>query len=182
MNKEKKIQIAFYKGQGSPISKTIKYITNSNYSHTEIIIGKYWYGANIDIMNKSMITKIEKPKEDPEDWDVFDIMVDKKQYKSIVSDLDSFVGADYNFSGLIKYLIGYNISGNDKFICSEFAAFILIKNKVLKMKKAPLSYDPGMLYNEIENKFRYTVKDKLSIMKSKLTGKNISKEEIYIEW
>jgi len=180
--KDKKIQLAFFKGGTSVISKSIKFITNSKYSHTEIIVGKYWYGANIDLMNKSQITKVERPKVNVEDWDIFDIVVTKKQYDTIIKDLNSYVGSDYNFSGLVKYMIGYNISGNDKFFCSEFATYILIKNKVLKMHKVPISYDPGALYIELNNKFLFTKEKHVKVFKGAISKMSFSNEAIYMEW
>ncbi len=181
----KQIKIAFFKAKhGSLLSKTIKFVTNSEYSHTELVIGDVWYGSNINLMGESGITKFTKPRIIPDEWKIVSVNVSDKQYKDIKKDANLLVGSGYAFINAIKSQFSlFNVETKDEFFCSEFVAYLLTKHKVIKLKDGkPAKYDPGHLYNEFNNKLKYTAKKYKKINFAKLAKTNYSSEELYLTW
>lgn len=181
----KKIQVAFFKAMyGSVLSKTIKVVTNSEYSHVELIIGEHWYGSNINLLGESGITKVHKPKITPKEWKIIDINVTDKQYKEIKQTAEQLVGSGYSFVGAIKSQFSiFDVTTTDEFFCSQYVAYVLKKNKVLHFVKGKASkYDPGALLREMTNKVKYTKKDSRKLKFSELKTISFSLEEIQYRW
>lgn len=181
----KTIQVAFFKAAyGSILSKTIKVVTQSEYSHVELIIKDTWYGSNVNLLGTSGITKIHKPIIKPHEWTIVDIKVSDKQYKEILSTANSLVGSGYAFMAAIKsQFSSLNVTTQDEFFCSQFIAYILKKHKVLHFVKNEASkYDPGSLMSELNNKIKFTSKKNKILEFSKLQSKSFSLEELYLQW
>jgi hypothetical protein len=182
----KKIQIAFFKAKyGSVLSKTIQLVTNSEYSHVELIINDTWYGSNINLLKSSGVTKIHKPIIKPSEWTIVDINVTTEQYRNIELTANSLVGSGYAYLAAIKSQFSKADINTDisDFFCSQFVSYVLKKNGIIRLKnKYEGKYDPGSLYNEISNKIKFTKKPNRLLYFSKLHNKAFSMEEIYLKW
>lgn len=184
--KNKKIQIAFFKAKyGSILSKTIQIVTNSEYSHVELILKDTWYGANINLLKTSGITKVVKPVIKPNEWTIIDVYVTKEQYIEIEKTANNSVGAGYAFLSAIRtqFSILDMPTDTSEFFCSQFVSYVLKKNHVIKLKnKEEARYDPGSLYRELNNKIKFTKSDNKLLTFSKLTHRSFSLEELYLNW
>lgn len=184
--KNKKIQVAFFKAKyGSVLSKTIQLVTNSEYSHVELIIKDTWYGSNINLLKSSGVTKIIKPIIKPNEWTIVDIYVTKEQYLSIEATANNLVGSGYAYIAAIKTQFSKADMPTDisDFFCSQFVSYVLKKNSIIRLKKKEEGrYDPGSLYNEISNKIKFTKNESRILKFSKLTHRAFSNEELYLNW
>ncbi len=184
--RNKKIQVAFFKARyGSVLSKTIQLVTNSEYSHVELILNDTWYGSNINILKSSGVTKIVKPKITPSEWVIVDVLVTKEQYKNVETTANSLVGSGYAYIAAIKTQFSKSDMPTDisDFFCSQLVSYILKKNGIIRLKnKHEAKYDPGSLYNEISNKIKFTKPTNSILRFSKLTHKAFSNEELYLNW
>lgn len=181
----KTVQLAFFKAMyGSILSKTIKVVTRSIYSHVEIIIDDTWYGSNIDLLGTSGITKLVKPKIDPKEWKIITVKVTDKQYKELKEDANSLVGSGYAFMAALQSQFSiFSVNISKEFFCSQFVSYLLKKHHILNFNKKNVSkYDPGTLFRELTNKAKYTKKNIKKIEFSNLTKKSFSLEEITYRW
>jgi len=169
------IKVAFFKGKGSVLSETIRTVTHSKYSHTEIIIDEYWYGANINFLKGSGVIKVKQSDMDvkEDEWDVMDIDVTDEEYVGIKNKLDSLVGRSYNFEGIVlTQMFGIIKKTKEEFFCSEMVAYVLLTNHILKLKTLSVNYHPGLLWEELNNKSKYTQKRYLKIRRGSLPKNN----------
>lgn len=130
-----KIYIGFSRHNSSALSKIIRLVEGSEYSHVYIRrqskYGEYVYQAsglqvnfmNIDIFNKNNVTVEEYE---------FELSDDKRE--KLIAFFIKYAGASYSVKSLFKILamigcerIGYNLKlqgdGTETFICSELGAF-----------------------------------------------------------
>lgn len=130
------IIIGFSTNKSSMLSKIIKSIENSNYSHVYIRrkskYGEYVYqasGLQVNFMNIDIFLKNNNIVEEYE----FEFPDNKKE--KLLEFFVKYAGAGYSISSLFKILaivsakrIGYNLKFNgdkdNSFICSELGAFM----------------------------------------------------------
>jgi len=177
------IKVAFFKGSGSILSKLVKAVTNSRYSHSEIIIGNYWYGANINLTGFSGVTKIYKPKISKSEWDIVSIKVTQEEFHSISDLANGAVGKGYSFkNALLSVFKSVNVDTDDEYFCSNLVTYFLTKSKILKMHNKPVKTTPADLYTELHNKMKYTKKALLKLNISDVTKREYSMESLYLTW
>ena len=152
------IQIAFYKGTGSWVHKTIRWWTKSPYSHAELIMpdGKTW--ISISPFLTSRVAPRIKCKVDPNDWDYLTFPLSWRppvhayQISQLYKFIDMTQGAKYDWTGMVmSQLCPFLIKRRNKWYCSEWIAHALVNSRIVMWDDLRL-YDtpdlsPGKLYN-----------------------------------
>lgn len=156
--------IAFLKNSDTLLSKGIRAVTGSRYSHAELVFDNgIHYTALTRLTGTTGVVKIQYDKY-TDDWDFVTVKVTEEEYNQALKIADGLVGKPYNYTGILfTQLFGFGISGNDEFFCSEFVAYVLHKSKILKLKNKMLSvYNPGLLYRELMVKIKHTSEKKMT--------------------
>jgi hypothetical protein len=124
------IYLASYKstheGPAGWINRGIRYVTNSEYSHSEIAVGNPFEGA-VDCVSSSGIdggVRVKRMKLSPTRWDILPLP-DVKQ-----SNVDQFLaresGAKYDFFGVARFLLPWLFGASKRrWFCSEACAAII---------------------------------------------------------
>ena len=127
-----KARLAFYKGKGTLVDKSIRLWTNSPYSHVELVIGEMWYSSSPRV--GGVRKKVVVPKEG--NWDYVDVDVDQE----ILDEL--FVatqGTGYDWKGIVfNEILPFSVHSDTKWYCSEWCAQAL--------GYEPAQMNPGYLF------------------------------------
>jgi hypothetical protein len=131
-----KAHLAFYRGKGTFIDSFIRWWTNSNYSHVELVINHEWYSSSIrdkGVRKKRMYPKLQN-------WDLLEVDIDIVHVLNIYN---KYENSKYDFTGvLLTHLIPLNIESKNKKFCSELCA------EFMKLD-APYTYTPESLCQKL---------------------------------
>lgn len=113
------VYIAMYKGKGSFYDSLIRFTTNSQYSHCEVVVAGTCYSSSPrDGGVRSKVIDLNDGK-----WDVFPV-----PHATPVNVLQWFVsnvGKKYDWFGAITQVLPIDLAKNDKYFCSEACAQML---------------------------------------------------------
>jgi len=130
------VQIAFYKAPGNLVDKTIRWGSNSIYSHVEII-GPDGYGWSSSQRDGGVRSK--KIDFESGSWDILDVAwVDAR---SAVMKVHPHLGKKYDYAAiLLSHVLATERHAKGRWICSELVAHCLgLPN--------PHTLSPGRLYD-----------------------------------
>ena len=138
------VTLAFRKANRHWLSKLVAKLTNSQYDHSEIIIGTVWVGAHF----KGGVTtkRVEYPLHS--NWDYITVPVDPKFNHKAVVFIDAARGDKYDFSGALGEALNipeFNVE--NKYFCSELVTRIMQEFGAKEVKGLnPVLVDPQELY------------------------------------
>jgi hypothetical protein len=136
------MQVAFYKGTHKGItgiySIGVRLVTNSPYSHCELILSD-GRSASASFLDKGVRYKqIEYTNKD--NWDF--LTIPDWYEPAAINWFNAHAGQSYDLLGNLHFLIGFIRDDDDDWFCSEaLAASLGITN--------PDKYDPGTLYTTL---------------------------------
>lgn len=115
------VRLAFYKAPGTLVDKFIRWGSNHEYSHVELIgpDGLGWSASTRE-------GKVRKKKInfDSGNWDIIDMPW--KDASVVASRMEPFMGQRYDYIGLfLTHVIALNRSVPNRWICSEIVAMAL---------------------------------------------------------
>jgi len=129
-------KLAFYKGPGDITDKAIRWYTDSQYSHVELVIDNMWYSTSPRDL------KVRAKRIAPKDvhWDYVEVEVDELSFASFFA---STKGAKYDFLGIVlSQFFPLDIHSRKRWFCSEFCA------EALKLEDSN-KYSPEDLYKYV---------------------------------
>lgn len=141
--------------------KCISWWTRNYYNHVGIIVGYVgdeplvlqanWRGIDIDCLKW-----IEKENEE---YEIRRLDLTDKQRTKIIREGNSYIGHDYDFVGLLNFLIGSaKLKDVKEVYCSELVYRILINQNIIKKSVDADMISPGRLYSLVFNISRQIVK------------------------
>lgn len=113
------MKLAMYKGKGNFYDMLIRIVTNSQYSHCELVIDGICYSSSPRDGGVRM-----KYIYLDDNWDSFNLLEEYTQEKA----LDWFVknvSKKYDWFGAITSILPFSINASNKFFCSEACATML---------------------------------------------------------
>lgn len=138
------VKLAFYKGEGNWVDKTIRWWTKSHYSHVELVINSVWYSSS----PRTLEVRGEKITPNPKHWDY--IILEPFNESSLIHLANKELGKKYDWMGIFfSQFIPLGRENPNKWFCSEFCVGML-KDQI-KFKHKPSWYSPGKLYEEIKS-------------------------------
>jgi len=119
-NDSKIIKVAFFKGKGSLLDKIIRWVTKSEYSHIEILIGNIWYASYAE--DGCVRAKKNAHKGLKEDWDYITLPQHyeeriKEAYKVCNGDTYSYINLLFKYTSFKPFKKSLD--------CAEFANLCL---------------------------------------------------------
>lgn len=106
------MKMAFYKGQGNFFDALVRFVTRSEYSHCELVIGDLcWSSSPRDGGIRRAQINLQSGH-----WDVIDIIGDED---AVDLWFKSREGAGYDWIGLIRTVIPFFPHSKTKYFCSE---------------------------------------------------------------
>ena len=128
-----KAKLAFYKGPGDITDKAIRWYTDSEYSHVELVIENMWYSTS----PRDLAVRAKKIAPRDGHWDYVEVDVDELSVASLYA---ATKGAKYDFLGIVlSQFMPLDIHSRKRWFCSEFCA------EALKLKDSN-KYSPEDLY------------------------------------
>jgi len=119
-NDSKIIKVAFFKGKGSLLDKIIRWVTKSEYSHIEILIGDVWYASYAE--DGGVRAKINAHRGLKSDWDY--IILPKHYEERILEAYKVCKGDTYSYINLLFKFTPFT-PFPDSLDCAEFASYCL---------------------------------------------------------
>lgn len=140
------MKVAFYIHSGDTlleklINYSVRFWTQSKYSHTELIDDRagyddpstwIWHSAD-SYQNR---VRAENIKFVPEHWEVYDVVV-KTGFQKVMADnaygiTDTWIGAKYDYLGiLLSQFIPMNVHSKTRWFCSELCHALLKHSYVI---------------------------------------------------
>jgi uncharacterized protein YycO len=115
------------------ISKSIQWWTKSPYFHVEMIIKEKWISTNPSV-GTVYIRDLEQLKTN---YDYYDVEVDGRKLKQVMTFINSQVGKKYDYWGiLMSTVINANKEDKEKWFCSELISAILTMFNISSPKNA----------------------------------------------
>ncbi len=152
----KKIRVAFFKGGDNWFHRVVRWWTNSQYSHAELVMPT---GEWISI--SPFLAKQVESRPGPDSpicqWDFIDIEVSDKKIESLEKFYELTKGQKYDWIGMIaSQILPFHIKARGRWYCSEWIVYALRISGILKWDKARI-YDqsdlsPQKLYVLLESK------------------------------
>ena len=143
------IRIAFYKADGNFIDKIIRIITNSKYSHCELLLpdGRMFSSDGWDNGKVRYTTQYNL-----DNWDILTFDIKDSELATLISWCDHKIGLQYDWLGVTRFIIPFIKQDPDKWFCSEIVCagleFIGRINKSIKTYRV----SPKSLYNILTEK------------------------------
>ena len=118
------MKIAFYKGEGNFFNKLIRWWTDSQITHVELIIDDVWYSSSH--RDGGVRGKVITPN--PDNWDIYYINVKDEYYaKEVISNA---MGCGYDWTGIIgSQILPFSLHWPGHYFCSEIVAEALMIDK-----------------------------------------------------
>jgi len=114
-----KVQFATYKGKGKLFNRLIRFWTQSEFSHCEIVIDGFMYSSSIMDGGVRM-----KPFHDDENWELIDLPWASSE--SVLTYHRATFNHQYDFADLItRHILHIPTKGNSGQFCSEWCAAAL---------------------------------------------------------
>jgi len=121
----------------------IKWWTNSQYYHAEIVIGDVWVESSGEGVHMHSL----RPLKDTYDYIDVDVDVEEERYRYVMDWIHSIRGAKYDYLGiLLSQVIRARIDDPNRWFCSELTTKVLQMFRVSEVKGlAPNTISPGDL-------------------------------------
>ena len=150
-----KVKVAFYKGKGNWKHKMVRWWTESQYSHVELVMPDNFTWITITPLMSSTVSSRIKTDFDLENWDFVSLDINEDQLQVINDFYGETQGCKYDWWGMIlSQFLPFHIKRREKWYCSEWIAYALriagiIDWKIIKIyDQTDLS--PQRLYNIIQ--------------------------------
>ena len=150
-----KVKVAFYKGKGNWKHKMVRWWTESQYSHVELVMPDNFTWITITPLMSSTVSSRIKTDFDLENLDFVSLDVNEDQLQVINDFYAETQGCKYDWWGMIlSQFLPFHIKRREKWYCSEWIAYALriagiIDWKIIKIyDQTDLS--PQRLYNIIQ--------------------------------
>lgn len=130
------MKLAMYKGKGTFYDKLIRIVTNSNYSHCELVIDGICYSSS----PRDRGVRMKYITLDT-NWDVFDLPCTYNQVYALEM-FTKHVGKKYDWIGAITSILPIQLNMSNRFFCSEICASMLGMSK-------PRSHTPQSVLDSI---------------------------------
>lgn len=142
------IRIAFYKADGNFIDKIIRIITNSKYSHCELLLpdGRMF---SSDGWNNGIVRYTDKYTLC--NWDFVNIDITEYELSTLLSWCDHKVGLKYDWMGVARFIIPFLKQDPEKWFCSELCCAALKFIGKLSRKVESFKMSPQNLYDTLVN-------------------------------
>jgi len=118
------VKLVFFKEVDSStlLRRLIKWWTNSNYYHVEIVIDNLWVSAELSGVELHEL----RPLEDKYDYVDLNVDLSKEQYTALLKWVGSKDGIRYDYLGvLLSTILPARIDNPNKWFCSEIVVKIL---------------------------------------------------------
>lgn len=127
------MKLAMYKGKGNFYDKLIRIVTNSKYSHCELVIAGICYSSS----PRDRGVRMKYIDLNTDNWDVFDLPESCNQELAINWFIKN-VGKKYDWIGAVTSVLPFQINVSNKFFCSEACAEMLNLSKPRRYKPQSL--------------------------------------------
>jgi hypothetical protein len=142
-----RIQLASYKAEyGNNVDKIIAWWTDSEYSHTEIIVDGVWYSTS----PRDLRLRAKRIAPTEGHWDIVDISDGAKDCEVILAEFAKYEGAKYDWTGIaLSQVLPLGMDSEQRWFCSEWAAHCLQSIGKLGTAKEANEYNPGSLHKVV---------------------------------
>ena len=146
------IRIAFYKGKGNWVNATVRWWTNSIYSHAELVLPDDITWIGISPFLKSKVDKRIKIDLNPSEWDFITLKISEEQLDIIMEFFEDTQGQGYDWIGMLfSQFLPCKIKHKKRWYCSEWISYALRISCVLDWRDIKI-YDrkdlsPAALFN-----------------------------------
>jgi len=150
-----KVKVAFYKGKGNWKHKMVRWWTESQYSHVELVMPDNFTWITITPLMSSTVSSRIKTDFDLENWDFVSLDVSEDQLQVINDFYTETQGCKYDWWGMIlSQFLPFHIKRRERWYCSEWIAYALRISGIIDWKIIKI-YDqtdlsPQRLYNIIQ--------------------------------
>lgn len=121
-----KLFIRGYKGRGAG-SGLIKWFTRGDYSHNSLVFEFNDRREEVESIQGSGVIKHEPVPFENADFDEYLIPVSDAQVRKAYKLSSSLLGAKYDWSGIAGFLLRSKKLTDEKWFCSELAAYVCYK-------------------------------------------------------
>lgn len=140
------ISIAFYKHMSSIVDTGIRFLTNGHYSHCEFVFNKQ--GTSFSADAKTNICQFFNADHTPNKWDMVHIDGDAEK---IFDYCAREAGSEYDYIGILRFLIPSIGQSETKWFCSELCVAGLQTIGLLPTY-TPHNIHPNKLYKILKGK------------------------------
>lgn len=134
------VSLAFYKAPGNIVDKAIRWGSNHEYSHVELIGSD---GLGWSASPREGLVRKKKINFDSGNWDIIDMPW--KNGDVVANRMEPLMGQKYDYWGLfLTHIVRTNRSIPDRWICSEIVAMSL-------GLPDPHEFSPGSLANIVKH-------------------------------
>ena len=150
-----KVKVAFYKGKGNWKHKMVRWWTESQYSHVELVMPDNFTWITITPLMSSTVSSRIKTDFDLENWDFVSLDINEDQLQVINDFYGETQGCKYDWWGMIlSQFLPFHIKRREKWYCSEWIAYALriagiIDWKIIKIYDQT-DISPQRIYNIIQ--------------------------------
>lgn len=129
------MKIAFYKGRKRFINRLICFVTNSKYSHVELV---FEGGLSFSSSMMDGGVRFKTIQFDPNNWDMYELPV--QHSKDALEWFEKNLGKGYDYLGVMAFVFKSAKHTKKRYFCSEAIA------AALKLPR-PHLYSPATLYD-----------------------------------
>jgi hypothetical protein len=121
-----KIRVAFCKEESTWHLKVVKWWTNSDYSHAELVLPDNRSLSISPVELKGVRQQTDIDFTDKELWDLVEIEIDENQYKRLLHFYEKTKGDGYDWIGmLLSQFTPFHVKRIGRWYCSEWIAYAL---------------------------------------------------------
>ena len=120
------IKVAFYKGKGNFLNRIVRWWTQSEYSHAELVLPERAIWIGISPFLKSKVASRQKLMVDYSEWDFIGLNVTQEQLETIMDFFEDTKDCGYDWIGmLLSQFLPCKIKHRERWYCSEWIAYAL---------------------------------------------------------
>ena len=136
-----KLYVRGYRGAGAG-SRVIKWFTRSEFSHVSLIFHMHGYAQEIEAIQGEGVIQHKPHTSRHKEFLDLAVPVSYEQILNIHINAMRCIGAKYDWKGVISFLLHRKKHTLDKFFCSEFNAYQLLKGGYPISRRAPYRQSP----------------------------------------
>ena len=142
--KTMRVFVRGYHGEGFG-SGLVKWFTRSKYSHVSLVFHLHGEKEEIEsIQGKGVISHAPHDARS-KSFVEYAVPVSSEQVIDMHITAMSLIGAKYDWQGVFSFLLHRTKHTLDKFFCSEFAAFVLLKGRYSASRRDPYKESPDSI-------------------------------------
>jgi hypothetical protein len=143
-----KLFVRGYRGQGYG-SGAIKWFTRSQYSHVSLVFFMHGVWEEIEAIQGKGVISHKPHSARRKDFAEYSVPASEEQIISIHIGSRSVLGAKYDWQGVFSFLLHRTKHTLNKFFCSEFVAYQLLKGGYKLSRRVPYKQSPDLVMESL---------------------------------